>query len=35
VTISYNATEKKWHAAMDTNAEALKAAPEYKYPNAS
>ena len=30
--VSYNAAEKKWHAAMDTNADQLKKAPEYKYP---
>jgi hypothetical protein len=35
VTLSYDATEKKWHAAMDTNADQLKAAPEYKYPRKS
>jgi hypothetical protein len=31
ITISYDATDKKWHAAMNTDATALKAAPEYKY----
>jgi hypothetical protein len=30
--ITYNAADKKWHAAMDTNADQLKKAPEYKYP---
>ena len=30
--VSYNAAEKKWHAAMDTNADQLKKASEYKYP---
>jgi PRC-barrel domain len=30
--VTYNATEKKWHAAMDTTADQLKKAPEYKYP---
>jgi hypothetical protein len=32
VTLSYDTTEKKWHAVMDANADQLKAAPEYKYP---
>jgi len=31
VTLTYSATDKSWHAAMDTDAAALKAAPEYKY----
>ena len=31
ITISYVATDKKWHATMNTDAAALKAAPEYKY----
>jgi len=31
VAITYGATDKKWRATMDTNAAALKAAPEYKY----
>lgn len=35
VTITYDAADKKWHAAMDANAEQLKAAPEYKYPTNS
>ena len=35
VTLSYDATEKKWHAVMDTNADQLKAAPEFKYPSNS
>ena len=30
--LTYNAAEKKWHASMDTNADQLKKAPEYKYP---
>jgi hypothetical protein len=31
MTLSYDATAKKWHAMMDANADELKAAPEYKY----
>ncbi len=31
VTLSYNASEKKWHAAADINADQLRTAPEYKY----
>ena len=31
IKLSYNASEKKWHAAMDTNVDQLKGAPEYKY----
>jgi len=31
ITLTYNASEKKWHAEMDANADQLKAAPEYKY----
>jgi sporulation protein YlmC with PRC-barrel domain len=31
VRISYDASNKKWRAAMNTNADQLKAAPEYKY----
>ncbi len=31
VTLTFNAADKTWHAAMDTDAAALKAAPEYKY----
>lgn len=31
VTLSYDAGAKQWHAALNTTAEALKAAPEYKY----
>jgi hypothetical protein len=30
--LTYNEADKKWHAAMDTNADQLKKAPEYKYP---
>jgi hypothetical protein len=31
VQISYNATDKKWHASMNASADQLKAAPEFKY----
>jgi hypothetical protein len=31
VTLSYDANAKKWRAAMNTDADQLKAAPEYKY----
>jgi len=31
LTITYDPTAKKWHATMNTDAAALKAAPEYKY----
>jgi len=31
ITITYGATDKAWHATMQTDAAALKAAPEYKY----
>jgi len=31
VAINYDTNAKKWHAAMNTNADQLKAAPEYKY----
>jgi len=33
LNINYNAGENKWHAKMNTTAEQLKAAPEYKYPS--
>jgi len=33
VKLSYDAKDKKWHASMDTNADQLKAAPEFKYPS--
>jgi hypothetical protein len=33
--ITWNVNDKTWHAALDTTADALKAAPEYKYPSAS
>ncbi|MBS0528702.1 MAG: PRC-barrel domain-containing protein [Proteobacteria bacterium] len=32
ISLSYNATDAKWHAKMDANAGQLKSAPEYKYP---
>jgi hypothetical protein len=31
ITVTYNETDKKWHAAMDATADQLKAAPEFKY----
>ena len=31
VKISYNDSDKKWHAAMNATADQLKAAPEFKY----
>jgi sporulation protein YlmC with PRC-barrel domain len=31
VKVSYNTADKKWHAAMNTSADQLKAAPEFKY----
>jgi|SRR5579863_770785 len=33
IKLSYDAKDKKWHATMDTNADQLKAAPEFKYPS--
>jgi len=32
VHITYDATAKAWHATMNTTADQLKAAPEFKYP---
>jgi hypothetical protein len=32
VHITYDASSKTWHAAMNTTADELKAAPEFKYP---
>jgi len=32
LTLSYKASDNKWHASMDANATQLKNAPEYKYP---
>jgi len=31
ITVSYNDSDKKWHATMDATAAQLKAAPEFKY----
>ena len=31
IKITYRASDKSWHAVMDTDVAALKAAPEYKY----
>jgi PRC-barrel domain len=31
VKVSYNNSEKKWHASMNASADQLKAAPEFKY----
>ena len=31
IRVSYNATDKKWRATMDTNSDKLKEAPEFKY----
>lgn len=31
VDVSYNASTRKWHAAMDATASQLKAAPEFRY----
>jgi hypothetical protein len=33
ISLSYNADDKKWHATMNTTADQLKNAPEYKYPS--
>jgi hypothetical protein len=33
VHITYDANSKTWHAAMNTTADQLKAAPEFKYPS--
>jgi len=35
VHLTYDHTSDKWSATMDTNADQLKAAPEYKYPTKS
>ena len=35
INLSYNASDKKWHAEMNTTAAQLKAAPEYKFPTNS
>jgi hypothetical protein len=31
VKVSYNTSDKKWHATMNATADQLKAAPEFKY----
>ena len=31
VKVTYNDSEKKWHAAMNATSDQLKAAPEFKY----
>jgi sporulation protein YlmC with PRC-barrel domain len=31
VKVTYNDTDKKWHASMNANADQLKSAPEFKY----
>jgi hypothetical protein len=31
VKVSYNNSDKKWHASMNASADQLKAAPEFKY----
>ncbi len=31
IKVSYNSSDKKWHAAMDASASQLKGAPEFKY----
>ena len=31
INLTYNATDKTWHATIDANADQLKGAPEYKY----
>ena len=31
IHLTYNSNDKAWHAAMNVDADALKAAPEYKY----
>lgn len=33
INLTYNASDNKWHATMNANADQLKAAPEYKYPS--
>ena len=31
IKVSYNGSDKQWHATMDTGANQLKGAPEFKY----
>ena len=33
VKITYNSSEKKWHASMNATVDQVKSAPEFKYPN--
>jgi len=33
VKITYNASDKKWHASMNATVDQVKNAPEFKYPN--
>ena len=35
ISLSFNSSDGKWHAAMNANADQLKTAPEYKYPSKS
>jgi hypothetical protein len=35
IDLSYNASDRTWHAEMDANADQLKTAPQYKYSNNS
>jgi sporulation protein YlmC with PRC-barrel domain len=35
VKVTYNASEKKWHASMNATVDQVKNAPEFKYPNKS
>jgi uncharacterized protein YrrD len=35
ISLSFNASDNKWHATMNANAAQLKAASEYKYPSKS
>jgi hypothetical protein len=35
VSITFNASENKWHATMNVDSDQLKSAPEYKYPSKS
>ena len=35
VKITYNASDKKWHATMNATVDQVKNAPEFKYPNKS
>jgi hypothetical protein len=32
ISVAWDASAKKWHASMDTTADQLRAAPEFKYP---